>query len=190
MTRKGELRHRASWFMPRVTRGTAGFGDGRPVKVRSVVTCCRWSTWSWTFRSDNVGSTAPYWSPTGETERLVDMRSPPSGAGFVAPTDFFLRGDGLRRPVSITPLNDGRMVVSVCYMQGNEGSPVRQTDLLLISPKAPATSEDLSKSDLVGLLDQSWTVRYKAHQEILRRRGPILKQAAERFPERHRWTAD
>ena len=104
-----------------------------------------------------------------------------SGAGFVAPTDFFLRGDGLCRPVSITPLNDGRMVVSVCYMQGNEGSPVRQTDLLLISPKTPAASADLSKSDLVGLLDQSWTVRYKAHQEILRRRGPVLKQAAERF---------
>jgi putative heme-binding domain-containing protein len=105
----------------------------------------------------------------------------PNGAGFVAPTDFFLRGDGLRRPVSITPLNDGRMIVSVCYMQGNEGSPVRQTDLLLICPKAPATGGDLSKSDLVGLLDQSWTVRYKAHQEILRRRGPVLKQAAERF---------
>jgi len=104
-----------------------------------------------------------------------------NGAGFAAPTDFFLRGDGLRRPVSITPLNDGRMVVSVCYMQGNEGSPVRQTDLLLISPKAPAASADLSQSDLIGLLDQSWTVRYKAHQEILRRRGPALKKAAGRF---------
>ncbi|MDG1852552.1 MAG: sulfatase-like hydrolase/transferase [Verrucomicrobiales bacterium] len=104
-----------------------------------------------------------------------------NGAGFVAPTDFFLRGDGLRRPVSITPLNDGRMIVSVCYMQGNEGSPIRQTDLLLISPKTPAASGDLNKSDLVGLLDQSWTVRYKAHQEILRRRGPALKQAAGHF---------
>ena len=104
-----------------------------------------------------------------------------NGAGFVAPTDFFLRSDGLRRPVSITPLNDGRMVVSVCYMQGNEGSPVRQTDLLLISPNAPAAGADLSKSDLVGLLDHSWTVRYKAHQEILRRRGPALKQAAGHF---------
>jgi len=104
-----------------------------------------------------------------------------NGAGFTAPTDFFLRGDGLRRPVSITPLNDGRMVVSVCYMQGNEGSPVRQTDLLLISPKAPAVGGDLSKADLVELLDQSWVVRYKAHQEILRRRGPVLKQAAELF---------
>ena len=104
-----------------------------------------------------------------------------NGAGFAAPTDFFLRGDGLRRPVSITPLNDGRMVVSVCYMQGNEGSPVRQTDLLLISPKSPGAIADLSKSNLVELLDQSWAVRYKAHQEILRRRGPVLKQAAERF---------
>ena len=104
-----------------------------------------------------------------------------NGVGFAAPTDFFLRGDGLCRPVSITPLNDGRMVVSVCYMQGNEGSPVRLTDLLLSSPKAPADSEDLSKSDLIELLDQAWTIRYKAHQEILRRRGPALKQAAGRF---------
>jgi len=104
-----------------------------------------------------------------------------NGAGFAAPTDFFLRADGLRRPVSITPLNAGRMIVSVCYMQGNEGSPVRQTDLLLISPKTPAASEDLSQSDLIGLLDQSWVVRYKAHQEILRLGGPVLKQAAERF---------
>ena len=104
-----------------------------------------------------------------------------NGTGFSAPSEAFLVGEGLRRPVSITPLNDGRMVASVCYMQGNEGSPVRQTDLLLISPKAPTASGDLSKSDLVGLLDKSWTVRYKAHQEILRRRGPVLKQAAERF---------
>ena len=103
------------------------------------------------------------------------------GTGFSAPLEAFLVGEGLRRPVSITPLNDGRMVASVCYMQGNEGSPVRQTDLLLISPKTPAASGDFSKSDLVGLLDKSWTVRYKAHQEILRRGGPVLKQAAERF---------
>ena len=114
--------------------------------------------------------------------RTVSQHSTlPNGAGFSASDDTFLLGEGLRRPVSITPLNDGRLVASVCYMQGNEGSPVRQTDLLLISPKAPAASRDFSKADLIGLLDQPWTVRYKAHQEILRLRGSVLKQAAERF---------
>jgi putative heme-binding domain-containing protein len=105
----------------------------------------------------------------------------PNGSGFSAPTDFFLRGDGLRRPVSITPLNDGRFVVAVCYMEGNEGSPVRKTDLLLISPDSKVTSGDFSKSDLLALLEKPWPVRYKAHQEILRRRGPVLQQAAGRF---------
>ena len=103
------------------------------------------------------------------------------GAGFSAPTEFFLRGDGLRRPVSITPLNDGRFVAAVCYMEGNEGSPVRKTDLLLLTPDGPRTSADFSKAELLALLEQPWQLRYKAHQEILRRRGPLLKQAAERF---------
>ena len=104
-----------------------------------------------------------------------------SGAGFSAPTDFFLRADGLRRPVAITPLNDGRLVVSLCYMEGNEGSPVRQTDLLLVSPVASVSRRNLHQVDLVDLLDEPWVVRYKAHQEILRRRGPALRAAATRF---------
>jgi putative heme-binding domain-containing protein len=106
-----------------------------------------------------------------------------SGDGFAAPTEIFLRGEGLRRPVSITPTNDGRFVVAVCYMEGNEGSPVRKTDLLLISPDTPATGGDHSDADLLSLLEKPWSVRYKAHQEILRRGGSVLGQAAARFLE-------
>jgi len=105
-----------------------------------------------------------------------------AGAGFSAPTEQLLIGDGMRRPVSVTPLNDGRLVVAVCYMQGNEGSPVRKTDLLLLTPKEGALARgDFSSQDLLDLLHQSWPLRYKAHQEILRRNGAELKQAAAEF---------
>jgi len=104
-----------------------------------------------------------------------------SGAGFTAPTEVFLFGDGLRRPVSIAPLNDGRLVAAVCYMQGNEGSPVRKTDLLLLSPRSPIVPRDFSKTDRLDLLEQSWPLRYRAHQELLREGGAGLEQAAARF---------
>ncbi|MFT5129567.1 MAG: putative heme-binding domain-containing protein [Rhodothermales bacterium] len=84
----------------------------------------------------------------------------------VAPRDVFLEGEGLRRPVTVMPLNDGRLVVSVCYMQGNEGSPVRQTDLLLLTPQTPS---------------EPWALRYRKHQEILRKGGDELAQAGKRF---------
>ncbi|MFT5129998.1 MAG: putative heme-binding domain-containing protein, partial [Rhodothermales bacterium] len=88
--------------------------------------------------------------------------------GFTAPSEPFLVGEGLRRPVSVTTTLDGRLVVSVCYMQGNEGSPVRQTDLLLLTPKTPVKAE-------------TWALRYRNHQEILRKGGAELAKAAEQF---------
>ena len=95
-----------------------------------------------------------------------------AGAGFVAPSETLLTGDGIIRPVSAMPTNDGRLIVAVCYMKGNEGSPVRQTDLLLISPKAGQfPHRDFSEVPLVDLLDSPWQLRAKAHQEILRAGG-------------------
>ncbi len=91
-----------------------------------------------------------------------------NGAGFIAPRDVLLEGEDLRRPVSVVPLNDGRFVVAVCYMQGNEGSPVRKTDLLLLSPKTPTS-------------DETWALRYRKHQETLRQGGAALAQAAQQF---------
>ena len=104
------------------------------------------------------------------------------GGGFDGPAQAFLVGEGLRRPVSVGPTNDGRLIVAVCYMKGNEGSPVRKTDLLLISPKRGAFPLiDFSKQDRLDLLKKPWQLRYKAHQEILRLGGDALASAATRF---------
>ncbi len=107
----------------------------------------------------------------------------PAGAGFEAPSEILLQGEGTIRPVSAMPTNDGRLIVAVCYMEGNEGSPVRRTDLLLISPKdGDFPPRDYSKMSLRELLNQPWQLSAKAHQEILRRGGEDLESAATDFP--------
>ena len=106
----------------------------------------------------------------------------PSGAGFEAPTEVLLRGEGIIRPLSAMPTNDGRLVVAVCYMEGNENSPVRRTDLLLISPKdGEFPFRDYSETPLRELLNEPWQLAAKAHQEILRRGGEVLKSVAADF---------
>ncbi len=105
-----------------------------------------------------------------------------AGAGFLAPSEILLEGEGTIRPVSAMPTNDGRLIVAVCYMEGNENSPVRPTDLLLISPKAGEFPfRDYSKTPLPHLLNEPWQVRAKAHQEILRRGGETLESAVADF---------
>ncbi|MCH2366514.1 MAG: hypothetical protein MK554_04745, partial [Planctomycetes bacterium] len=104
------------------------------------------------------------------------------GGGFYGPAQAFLVGEGVRRPVSVGPTNDGRLIVAVCYMKGNEGSPVRKTDLLLVSPKRGAFPlVDFSRQNRLELLKKPWQLRSKAHQEILRSGGDALASAATRF---------
>lgn len=106
----------------------------------------------------------------------------PSGAGFEAPTEVLLTGEGIIRPLSAMPTNDGRLIVAVCYMKGNENSPVRRTDLLLISPKdGEFPYRDYSETPLRELLNEPWHLAAKAHQEILRRGGEILDSVAADF---------
>lgn len=105
------------------------------------------------------------------------------GAGFRAESRRLLQAEGERRPVSVMPMNDGRLVVSVCYMKGNEGSPRRKTDLLLISPrdaKRPGEFNHLNRSP-VELLSEPIQLRAKAHREILRQGGTALEKAAKAF---------
>lgn len=73
------------------------------------------------------------------------------GTGFHAETLPFLRADGDRRPVAAMPTNRGNLIVSLCYMKGNEASPYRQTDLLLISPRKSSeiSAYDFSDKSLV-----------------------------------------
>ncbi len=115
--------------------------------------------------------------------RTISWHTPEAdGAGFVAPTETFLTGEGVIRPLSAMPTNDGRLIATVCYMQGNESSPVRRTDLLLIRPKEGSSNHrDVLKEPLRELLDEPWQLRAKAHQEILRLSGDQLELAASDF---------
>ncbi len=107
------------------------------------------------------------------------------GAGFRAETLPFLRADGDRRPVSAMPTNEGNLIVSLCYMTGNEGSPYRQTDLVLVSPRKSSENfaYDFSDQSLIELLSESVQIRAKAHREILRQGGTVLEGAAKAFVE-------
>jgi len=107
----------------------------------------------------------------------------PEGAGFRADSLPFLLADGNRRPLSALPTNDGRLIVALCYMKGNAPSPVCQTDLLLISPRKPKINSafDHSGKPLLELLSEPIQIRAKAHREILRQGGPVLKEAAKAF---------
>jgi len=67
-------------------------------------------------------------------------------------------------------------------MQGNEDSPVRQTDLVLIEPKDRNFSHlDFSTQSPNRLLHEPWQIRAKAHQEILVAEGDVLENAAAEF---------
>jgi len=105
------------------------------------------------------------------------------GAGFRADSIPFLQATGDRRPVSVMPTNDGRLIVSVCYMKGNEASPQCQTDLLLVSPRKTSAvpAHNRSGDSLVDLLAAPVQLRAKAHRELLRSGGAALAQAAEAF---------
>ena len=55
------------------------------------------------------------------------------GASFASSQKPLLVGKGTARPVAVFTGNDGRLFASICFMQRNEASPVKQTDLIVIS---------------------------------------------------------
>ncbi|MDA7920634.1 c-type cytochrome [Verrucomicrobiales bacterium] len=105
------------------------------------------------------------------------------GAGFQSKAKPLLQVAGDRRPVSAMPTNEGNLIVSVCYMMGNEPSPKSQTDLLLISPRKQQATSTFKYSDksMVDLLSESIQIRAKAHREILRQGGDLLAEAGDAF---------
>jgi len=112
----------------------------------------------------------------------------PRGSSFVSEQKLLLTGKGTARPVAVFTGNDGRLFVSVCFMQRNEASPVRRTDLVAVSnPGRPwkSTAFDPSKADVARLLKEiespSWKRRFNAHREIISRGLSGDKQVRERF---------
>ena len=98
------------------------------------------------------------------------------GASFASSQKTLLVGKGTARPVAVFTGNDGRLFASICFMERNEASPVKQTDLIVISnPKNPLQSHayDPSTADIKTLLDEiespSWKRRFNAHREIISR---------------------
>lgn len=98
------------------------------------------------------------------------------GASFASSQKPLLVAKGTARPVAVFTGNDGRLFASVCFMERNEASPVKQTDLVVISnPKNPLKPHayDPSSADISALLDEiespSWKRRFNAHREIISR---------------------
>jgi len=113
------------------------------------------------------------------------------GASFRATEFPFLQGAETARPVSVTVGRGGRVFVALSYMAGNEGSPKYPSELVMVTTAAdpptapfeaydaPTASPDKLWSELAST---STSRRQQAHQEILRRGGALLVEAARRLP--------
>jgi N-sulfoglucosamine sulfohydrolase len=117
----------------------------------------------------------------------------PRGASFASSQKTLLVGKGTARPVAVFTGNDGRLFASICFMERNEASPVKQTDLVVISnPNRPLIPHpiDPSTAGIKTLLDEiaspSWKRRFNAHREIISRGISGSDQVRERF---HKATA-
>jgi arylsulfatase A len=110
------------------------------------------------------------------------------GASFKSRQKTLISGNGTARPVAVSTGNDGRLFVSVCFMERNEASPVRRTDLVMISnPKRPWKSSAYDASSvgidrLVGeVQSSSWRRRFNAHREIMSRGLTGNQQVVDQF---------
>ncbi len=112
------------------------------------------------------------------------------GASFTTEEQEFVKGQNQARPVGITVGRGGRVFVTSLYLGGNVVSPYCASDLVMITraddtPQHPFEPYDITTipaeqlwSDLSG---DSWERRSRAHQEVLRRGGGLLKEAVKRL---------
>jgi putative heme-binding domain-containing protein len=112
----------------------------------------------------------------------------PRGASFASSQKPLLVGKGTARPVAVFTGNDGRLFASICFMERNEASPVKRTDLVVISnPNRPLKPRALDPSsvDVETLLTEiespSWKRRFNAHREIISRGMSGDERVSERF---------
>jgi putative heme-binding domain-containing protein len=114
----------------------------------------------------------------------------PRGASFGTQEATLLEGANDARPVGIAVDCRGRLLVTVLYMAGNMAAPQCASDVLLVSRAkeaeaaayAPYDPEQASADLLWRELSQpAWQRRSRAHQEILRRGGPMLAEAVRRL---------
>ncbi len=117
----------------------------------------------------------------------------PRGASFRATAEHvLLQGQANARPVGVSVGRGGRVFVTLAHMAHNETSPIYRSDLVLITTADDAADLPFDAYDgtqapaarlWAELSDPSWQRRYRAHVEILRRGGALLREANERLSE-------
>ncbi len=111
----------------------------------------------------------------------------PRGASFSAKEEPFLAGRDFARPVGMASAPDGRLLVTSLYLGGNVGSPHCYSDLLIVSDGGPRppNARDVVQAPAAELWSElsqpDLRRRQRAHQEILRRGGGLLDEAAGRL---------
>lgn len=109
---------------------------------------------------------------------LERYRVSPMGATFRADSDVLLAGQGMARPVGVGVGRGGRIFAAICYMGGNDKSPIYRSELVMItraddSDEHPFEPTDLVKADVnqlfSALASPSRELRYAAHVECVRR---------------------
>lgn len=112
------------------------------------------------------------------------------GASFKVHEQTLMSGQDLARPVSVAVGRGGRIFVTVSYMAHNEGSPVYRSDVAMITrrdnaPPYPFAGYEATSAAADRLWQElsspSWSDRYRAHVELLRRGGDLLVQAGARL---------
>ena len=121
---------------------------------------------------------------------VTSYKLSPRGASFAAEESTVLSGANNARPVGIAVGRDGRLFVTALYMSGNMASPYCVSDLVMLtraddSAEMPFTPYDLARLAedqlWLELSTTSWERRSRAHQEIVRRGGPLLTEAVQRL---------
>ncbi|HVX15500.1 MAG TPA: TIM barrel protein [Pirellulales bacterium] len=126
-------------------------------------------------------------------DQLAVNRYPlaPRGASFSSREMPFLQGADFARPVGAAIASDGRLFITSLYLGGNVWSPHCFSDLIVAHntetpdnrPLPEGVTEASPEVLWAELSDSRWQRRLAAHQEILRRGGPLLDEAIERMGE-------
>ena len=125
-------------------------------------------------------------------DRMSVNRYPtkPRGASFSAEELPLLDGEQQIRPVGVTVGRGGRVFVTSLYLGGNVVSPYCASDLVMITRADDRNDFPYEAYDITtigaerlwaDLSSRSCERRSRAHQEILRRGGPLLDEAARRL---------
>ncbi len=121
---------------------------------------------------------------------VASYKLSPRGASFAAEETTVVSGANNARPVGVAVGRGGRLFVTALYMAGNMASPYCVSDLVMVTRADDSADTPFESYDVTQLTENqlwaelstpSWERRSRAHQEILRRGGPLLTEAVRRL---------